>query len=148
MNMLAEALKTLLATSYAFVIKAQNFHWNVEGPDFPQYHEFFGNIYEEVYESIDKTAEYIRTLDSYTPGSMTRFAELSILQEQTMIPRAELMLQELEQDNAKVIELLNHCFEHAEAENKQGIVDFIAERLDAHEKHGWMLRSTLKKTRA
>jgi starvation-inducible DNA-binding protein len=147
--MLAEALKTLLSTSYAFVIKAQYFHWNVEGPNFPQYHEFFGNIYEEVYDnSIDQTAEYIRTLDSYTPGSMTRFAELSIIQEQTMIPRAELMLQELEQDNMKVIELLNHCFEHAEAENKQGIADYIAGRLDAHEKHGWMLRSTLKKTRA
>lgn len=147
--MLSDTLKTLLATSYAFVIKTQYFHWNVEGPDFPQYHKFFGDIYEEVYEnSIDQTAEYIRTLDSYTPGSMTRFAELSLIQEQTMIPRAELMLQELEQDNMKVIELLNHCFEHAEAENKQGIADFIAERLDAHEKHGWMLRSTLKKTRA
>ena len=147
--MLSDTLKTLLATSYAFVIKTQYFHWNVEGPDFPQYHKFFGDIYEEVYEnSIDQTAEYIRTLDSYTPGSMTRFAELSLIQEQTMIPRAELMLQELEQDNMKVIELLNHCFEHAEAENKQGIADFIAERLGAHEKHGWMLRSTLKKTRA
>lgn len=148
-NMLAEALKTLLSTSYAFVIKAQHFHWNVEGPNFPQYHKFFGDIYEEVYgNAIDQTAEYIRTLDSYTPGSMRRFSELSVIEEQPMIPRAELMLQELEVDNQKVLELLNNCFEHAEAENKQGIANFIAERLDAHEKHGWMLRSTLKKARA
>ena len=61
--MLADALKTLLATEYAFSIKAQLFHWNVEGPDFAQLHEFFGNLYEEVYNgSIDRTAEYIRAL--------------------------------------------------------------------------------------
>ena len=102
--MLAEALKTLLSTSYAFVIKAQHFHWNVEGPNFPQYHKFFGDIYEEVYgNAIDQTAEYIRTLDSYTPGSMRRFSELSVIEEQPMIPRAELMLQELEVDNQKSI---------------------------------------------
>ena len=59
--MLADNLKTLLATEYAFSIKAQLFHWNVEGPDFAQMHEFFGELYEEVYDgSIDKTAEYIR----------------------------------------------------------------------------------------
>jgi starvation-inducible DNA-binding protein len=66
--MLADSLKTLLATEYAFVIKAQLFHWNVEGPDFAQLHKFFGKIYEEVYKnSIDQTAEFIRILDDYTP---------------------------------------------------------------------------------
>jgi len=43
--MLADSLKQLLANSYSFVIKAQQFHWNVEGPDFPQYHKFFGKFY-------------------------------------------------------------------------------------------------------
>ena len=80
--MLADTLKTLLATAYALSIKAQNFHWNVEGPDFPQYHEFFGNFYEEVYGAIDRTAELIRQLDSYTPGSILRYAELSQIQDQ------------------------------------------------------------------
>ena len=68
--MLSDNLRVLLASSYAFVVKAQQFHWNVEGPNFPQYHEFLGDLYSEVYASIDKTAEYIRTLDVYTPGSM------------------------------------------------------------------------------
>jgi DNA-binding ferritin-like protein len=43
-----------------------------------------------------------------------------------------------------MIELLNNCFSSAENENKQGIANFIAERLDAHEKHQWMIRSILK----
>ena len=98
--MLAEDLKTLLATTYAFALKAQNFHWNVEGPDFAQLHEFFGSIYSEVNDNaIDKTAEYIRTLDEYAPGSFERFSELSQLQGQLKIPRARLMIEELARDN-------------------------------------------------
>jgi len=147
--MLADNLKTLLATEYAFVVKAQFFHWNVEGPDFAQLHEFFGDLYNEVYDnSIDKTAEYIRTLDDYTPGSFERFLELSAISGQTKVPRARLMIEELLANNGQMIELLNECFAAAEAENQQGIANFIAERIDAHGKHGWQLRSFLKDQRA
>jgi len=146
--MLAENLKVLLASVNSLSIKAQNFHWNVEGDNFPQYHEYLGNFYEEVYSAVDKIAEYIRTLDSYSPGSLTRYTELTIIQDQLKIPRAELMFVELFEDNGKMIELLNHCFSSATEENKQGIANFIAERLDAHEKHQWQLRSILKTTRA
>ena len=142
--MLSDNLKVLLASVNSLSIKAQNFHWNVEGPNFPQYHEFFGNFYEEVYSSVDRIAEYIRTLDSYAPGSLTRYAELTIIEDQVKIPRPNLMFAELLSDNGKMIDLLNGCFVSAEDENKQGIANFIAERLDAHEKHGWMLRSILK----
>jgi starvation-inducible DNA-binding protein len=146
---LSDALKTLLATEYAFAIKSQFFHWNVEGPDFAQLHEFFGELYEEVNDNaIDRAAEFIRTLDDYTPGSFERFAELSIIQGQTKVPRARLMLEELLGNNTQVIDLLNQCFAAAEQENQQGIANFIAERLDAHGKHGWMLRSFLKDNRA
>ena len=147
--MLADALKTLLATEYAFSIKAQLFHWNVEGPDFAQLHEFFGNLYEEVYNnSIDKTAEYIRALGDYAPGSYERFAELTIIKGQIKIPRARLMIEELLANNGQLLELLNTCFATAEQENQQGIANFIAERIDAQQKHGWMLRSFLKDERA
>lgn len=147
--MLADALKTLLATEYAFVIKAQLFHWNVEGPDFNSLHKFFGEIYDEVYDnSIDRTAEYIRTLEDYTPGSFERFMELSEIQGQTKIPRARLMIEELLANNLTMIDLLNRTFAVANDENQQGIANFIAERIDAHGKWGWQLRSFLKDQRA
>ncbi len=146
--MLADNLKTLLATEYAFVVKAQFFHWNVEGPDFAQYHKFFGKLYEEVYGAIDPTAEYIRILDEYTPGSFERFSELSQITGQTKVPRARLMFTELLADNQTMIDLLNRCFESAANEKQEGIANFIAERIDAHGKHSWMLRSFLKEDRA
>jgi starvation-inducible DNA-binding protein len=147
--MLSDDLKTLLATEYAFVIKAQFFHWNVEGPDFAQLHKFFGKIYDEVYEnSIDQTAEFIRILDDYTPGSFERFAELSLITGQTKIPRARLMIEELLADCEILIDLLNQTFDSAEAEDQQGIADFVAGRIDAMGKHRWMLRSFLRGERA
>ena len=145
--MLADDLKTLLATQYAFVIKAQFFHWNVEGSDFSQLHKFFGKIYEEVNGAIDATAEYIRVLEEYAPGSFERFQELSLITGQIKVPRARLMLQELLADNQVVIDLLNQCFSSAEQENQQGIADFIAGRIDAQGKHGWMLKAFLKDNR-
>lgn len=147
--MLADTLKTLLATAYALSIKAQNFHWNVEGPDFPQYHAFFGDYYSEVYDNtIDKIAEIIRQLDSYTPGSISRYAELSQIEDQLMIPRAELMMKELYEDNAIILGIYKNAFHVAEEADEQGICDFIAGRIDAHAKHQWMFRSILKTARA
>lgn len=146
--MLTDDLKTLLATAYAFVVKAQFFHWNVEGPDFSQYHKFFGKLYEDVYGSLDPTAEYIRILDEYTPGSFERFQELSQIQGQTKVPRAQLMFTELLADNQTMIDLLNRCFQSAADARQEGIANFIAERIDAHGKHGWMLKSFLKEDRA
>lgn len=147
--MLADDLKTLLATEYAFVIKAQNFHWNVEGPDFAQYHQFFGELYNEVYENtIDQTAEYVRTLDVYAPGSFERFGELSVIAGQTKVPRAMLMIQELFDDNNALLQILNQTYKSAVSEENEGIANFVAERLDAHNKHAWQLRSFLKGSRA
>ena len=146
--MLAEQLKILLASSFVFYLKAHNFHWNVEGPNFSEYHKFLDELNTEVFEnSIDRTAEFIRVLDQYTPGSLARFMELSIIQDQVKIPRAEFMLAELYEDNLKIIELLNAIFPLANEEN-QAIANYIAERIDAHGKHGWMLRSFLKVDRA
>lgn len=148
-NMLADDLKILLATQYAFAVKAQYFHWNVEGADFAQLHKFFQKLYEEVYNnSIDRTAEFIRSLDEYTPGSMERFVELSAIEGQLRVPRARLMIEELLVDATLMIDMLNQYFESAEQENQQGIANFIAERLDAMAKHAWMLRSFLKDNRA
>lgn len=146
--MLAEIMKVLLASTFAYYLKAHFFHWSVEGKDFYQYHKFFQKIYEDSYGVVDPTAEFIRTLDEYAPGSFARYNELSRIPDQTKIPRAELMLKELLHDSHTMVELLNECFAAAEAENKQDIANFIAERLTATNKFIWMISSFLKESRA
>ena len=146
--MLADSLKTLLATNFAYYLKAQGFHWNVEGPDFSELHGFFQEIYEDAYSAIDPTAEYIRYLGEYSPASLERFSELTEISGQTKIPRARLMLEELKANNDQMLDLLNRCFAEANDVNEQGIANFIAERLSAHGKYRWQLTSFLKVERA
>ena len=146
--MLADSLKTLLATNFAYYLKAQGFHWNVEGPDFGELHDFFQNIYEDAYSAIDPVAEYIRYLDEYAPASFERFGELTQISGQTKIPRARLMLEELKANNDQMLDLLTRCFAEANDNNEQGIANFLAERLSAHGKYRWQLTSYLKDNRA
>jgi len=145
--MLADNLKVLLASTQSFAIKSQNFHWNVEGSDFPQYHAFFDTLYSDVSDTIDRIAEYIRILGAYTPGSLTRYSELSIIQDQTKIPRAELMFQESLHDCEVMSELVVAMFHEAANENQQGISNFMAELQDLYGKKAWFIRSILKKAR-
>jgi starvation-inducible DNA-binding protein len=146
--MLADDLKILLASNFAYYLKAHAFHWNVEGPDFGELHKFFQKIYEDAYSAIDHIAEYIRYLDEYAPGSFERYTELSTIAGQTKIPRARLMIEELLANTQQMIDILNNCFASAENENQQGIADFVSQRLSQHGKYYWQLRSYLREERA
>ena len=145
--MLSDNLKILLASTQSFAIKSQNFHWNVEGSNFPQYHAFFDTLYGDVSATIDPIAEYIRILGHYTPGSLTRYAELSIIQDQTKIPRAELMFAESLQDCETMTNLVVQMFDEATAERQQGIANYMAELQDLYGKKAWFIRSILKRER-
>ena len=145
--MLSDNLKVLLASTQAFAIKSQNFHWNIEGSDFPQYHEFYDTLYNDVNDTIDKIAEYIRILGHYTPGSLQRYSELTIIQDQTKIPRAELMFVETLQDTEKMSQLVVGMFDEATNERQQGIANYMAELQDLYGKKAWFIRSILKKER-
>jgi starvation-inducible DNA-binding protein len=144
MNKLQESLKIAFASEFSFYLKAHYFHWNVEGENFQQYHELFGKIYEEVYSSIDDFAENIRKLGAYTPGSFTRFSMLTAIEDETSVPDARTMTEELLNDSNKMSELFKIIFKLSEEEGEYGLSDFIAARQDAHKKHSWMLRAMLK----
>ena len=138
------ALKTAFASEYAFALKAQNFHWNVEGPLFAQLHELFDKIYNEVYDSIDTFAEQLRALDTYTPASLQKFSMLTKVEDENAVPEFHGMLSELLEDSEKMANMFRIVFTMAEAAGDHGLSDFLASRQDAHKKHSWMLRSCLK----
>ena len=136
--------KQAFADCFIFYLQAHYYHWNVEGRHFSQDHTLFGTIYEEVQDNLDKFAEEIRTIGTYAPGIFDRFMDLSSIQQTADIPSAETMYQTLIEKNARVIESLTELFEMLEGNRLHGFGDFIAGRIDAHNKHQWMLKSTLK----
>jgi len=136
--------KQAFADSYLFYLQAHYYHWNVEGRHFYQDHELLGKIYEEVYGSLDNFAEKIRSLDTYTPGVFNRFMDLSQIEQEARIIDAEEMHSKLIESNTKVMAILTELFELLEDNKIYGFADFIGGRIDAHNKHQWMLKSTLK----
>ncbi len=146
--MLSDLLKTYLASTFAYYLKAHMFHWNVEGPDFGQLHKFLSKVYEDAFDAVDPIAEYIRTEDEYTPGSLTRFQELSQIQDQTKVPRARLMLEELLADTQTMLDMSKQVFDAATEAGREDIADFAANRQGAHGKYMWMMKSYLKDARA
>ena len=144
METLQEMMKKVLADTFALYLKAHNYHWNVEGSNFPQYHEFFGNLYEELHGAVDPIAEQIRALDTYAPGSFARFSELTDIEDELAVPAGVEMARRLMTDNDRVLATLNIAFKLADTMDKQGLADFIAGRIDVHNKHAWMLRSITK----
>jgi starvation-inducible DNA-binding protein len=144
MKELVDEMKVGLATTFAFFLKAQYFHWNVEGPNFAQYHDFLGKLYEEVSDSVDPFAEQIRALGAYAPGSLGRFKELSKIEDADNIPGPSAMMKELMLDNQIIISQLEKINKLADEAGKKGLTNFIEGRIDVHSKHAWMLKSFLK----
>lgn len=145
MEELVHSMKVVQASTFAFYLKTHNFHWNVEGPDFPQYHKFFEELYTELWLAVDPIAEHIRALGAFAPGSLARFAELSVIEDELKVPAGIAMIAKLHDDNEQVIGTLFKAYEYANAMQEIGLSNFIQDRVDVHKKHAWMLRSILRR---
>ncbi len=141
MEQLIEQMKVILGTNFGLYFKAHNFHWNVEGPNFAEYHNFLGAFYEAVFDQTDSIAEHIRALGSYTPTSLGRMMELSKVVDLVAIPSPLIMMSELANDNDKFIMELRAGIALADAADEPAVGNFLQDILDAHQKHGWMLKS-------
>jgi len=142
--MLVDNLKRVQADTFAMYSKAHYYHWNVEGPDFVQYHDFLGKLYEELFGVVDVIAEEVRALDSYAPGAHRMLMELTRIQDDNTIPSALDMMRRLLEDNDTVLEGLITAYMSADAAGELGLANFLQDRMDVHKKHRWMLRSILK----
>lgn len=138
---LVEKSKQVLADTFTLYMKAHGYHWNVVGPDFPQLHDFFGDFYQEVHGAIDDLAEHIRQLDSFAPGTLKRLVELSTLEEDDKIPTPQNMITNLLEANEKVLDTVTEAYNMAEEEKMFGFSNFLQDRISAHAKHRWMLKS-------
>ena len=144
METLVNQLKTILGTNFALYLKAHGYHWNVEGPNFPQYHAFLDTFYNAVFVQLDPIAEHLRALNSYAPGSLARMLELADLQEATNIPDGLAMMRDLASDNERFIMHLRAGIVAADGANEPAVGNFLQDILDAHQKHAWMFRSIIK----
>ena len=142
MEELHNSLKIVLADTFTMYFKSHAYHWNVIGPNFPEYHEFFGDLYGELHGAVDTIAEQIRAVNSFAPSSLDRLKELTRIQEADTIPTSDRMFQILINDNNIVLDSLKQAYDLADKNEELGLANFLQDRMDIHKKHGWMLRAT------
>lgn len=136
---LIEKLKTILASSFSLYLKGHNYHWNVTGPNFSEYHGFFGEFYTAVHDSVDVYAELIRTLSAFAPGSLKRFSELTTISDEIAIPSSKFMFVRLASDNALVLDELRSAHKMADVMGEIGVAATLETQIQFHEKMQWQL---------
>ena len=136
-------LRPLLADVYSMVIQAQGAHWNVKGADFSQYHELFGEIYEDVNNSVDPIAESMLKLGADAISSLTEMQAARTTTDKVGGSDPMVLAAGLAAVNDDVLMRVQNAFDVANAANEQGIANFLAERVDMHQKWRWQLRSSI-----
>ena len=143
----AEALSQVLADTFTLYLKTHNFHWNVVGPMFHTLHLMFEEQYNELWLASDAIAERIRALGSIAPGSYREFSKLSYLQEPEAVPSAKEMIAELLRDHETCARTARWALSVARTAVDAPTEDLLTQRVMAHEKAAWMLRSILAEDR-
>lgn len=139
----AEALTKVLADSYAVYLKTHGYHWNVRGPSFFSFHNLLEQQYRDMWAALDDIAERIRALGVLAPQSGSAYANLTAIKDGDPEKEAEAMLRELMKDHETVIATARAGIEVADGAGDEATADLLTQRLSAHEKFAWMLRSTL-----
>jgi len=136
------ALNICLGNLVNLSARAQAFHWNVEGPEFHQYHQFFRVVYEDLYQSIDGFAENILMAGYSLPMSLKNMLIYSTLQCDDVEPTPESLSRSLYESNKKCLEEYAATLELAESLGKD--LGFVSSQIELQKKWDWQLRSIIK----
>lgn len=135
-------LKRLLADQFFFYWMSHTAHWNITGPDFHDKHEFLKDIYEDAFAAVDDVAERMRVQGDFVPGTFNEMASFRTLRDPGALKVWSYVRDELINGNNALIASLNDACAQALSANDQGLVNFLADRLDRQGKLGWMLKSS------
>ena len=145
MDELIKQMKELLANTVTMYLKASGFHWNVEGENFAQFHDFFGDIYADVYNAIDPTAENLRKLNVMAPHALGTLDSLRSIEDQPTSSDPIAMCVALVDANDMMLLNIAAAYRAAAEMNEQGICNFLADRDSMHKKWRWQLDATIKR---
>lgn len=146
--MITDTLKITLANHIESSLIVLGFHWNIEGPDFDQYHSLFASIYDLYYSQIDSLGEYIRILSN---GKDYANASVDIVNANKTV-KSKLIVGSKPVEMCTAILALNkellgnyqELFDLAIENNQQGFSDYCAAQLDTLNKLNWKLVSITK----
>ena len=138
-----EALRKVLADTYALYFKTHGYHWNVTGPRFKALHELFMEQYTELWQALDEIAERIRALGEYAPASSDEIYAHASIKPDNGVPDAEDMINNLVRGHETLAQVAKDGVKVAESGDDAVTADLLTQRAAASEKTAWMLRASI-----
>ncbi len=148
---ISESLQNVLSNTYGLYFATHNYHWNVEGSQFINLHKLFDEQYNELFQAVDIIAERIRELESYAIPfkdkdilNILKTTSDAINKETDVNTRALRMVHNLIDMNQTVINICQLTKNEAQAVEDDETESLMVERVTAHQKALWILRSIVK----
>ncbi len=136
----AEALNGVLADSYALYFKTKNFHWHVSGPHFRDYHLMFDEQAAQILAVTDAIAERVRKTGNTTLRSIGDIARRqSIKDNDADYVNPADMLNELREDNLRLVESLRAAKAAATEAGDNATEGIVDDWTDQAEERAWFL---------
>ncbi len=122
--------------------KTRNYHWNIEGANFYEMHQFYDQQVNEINKKTDDIAERIRTIGFYAKATLEDYLRLTSLIEQPYTNLQNDQLKYLRGGHETIINNLRRLIPFfADKYNDAGSSDFATQLMGKHEKMTWMIRS-------
>ncbi|HSR88456.1 MAG TPA: DNA starvation/stationary phase protection protein [Pontiella sp.] len=138
-----DALRMVVADTYALIGQTHICHWNVRGPSFFSLHAAFELQYTELFTAVDEIAERIRALGALAPGGLSNLAEMAGIEEIAEDAPAQDMVKHLVKAHEKLLKDLAAARDLAGEAGDSESEDLMIGRIQLHEKTVWMLKSYL-----
>ncbi len=140
---LTESIKKLLADLHLQYQNLRNFHWNVKGPHFFVLHAKFEELYLDVAERIDETAERLLSIGEAPSASITEHLKVADIEDAYVVKDAEKMVEALIAGFEVIIKDVHLILEEAQEANDEGTIDTFTGYVTQLQKTNWMLKSYL-----
>jgi len=140
---LKDKLTEIFCCNFVAYYRAHSCHLNITGRNFTSDHKLLQKIYEDAQENIDTIGEFIRTIGEKAPETIQDILDGSKLPEDTAYD-ADSMLKIVLEAQEYMMDDYKELFDIATEASDQDIANYAADRIGAHAKFAWMLRSTLE----
>lgn len=135
-------LNEILANHSVMLFQTLNYHWNLTGPEFHDYHLLFDKQYNALFADMDMLAERVRAVEGVALGSMKDMLKVATFKEDVTVPKPKQMVINLLKQYEALIEQITQALTTLEKKSTDfGTRNFLEELLTRHEKTAWMLRA-------
>lgn len=118
---------------------AQLAHWNITGPEFPQYHELFARIYDMADANIDPMAEQARGSGIEIPAKI--FHDVPEIEWSS----GKELVEELYKVVEELCEALDKLHKDADNESEYGILNIVEDLMTQSRTMKYLLGSVIDK---